>query len=137
MMPQMESNRPIHEQPSTAYGTYEGNRGSSQQQYEAPYQQPPLGGAIDDNFVEAVAQRIIQHTNQSTPGKVREKGDRLSPEQRTAIAIVSVVISVLALIPLGIVLGQQGLSGLIALGIVCFTIFMVNAVIHGVLSTWK
>jgi hypothetical protein len=80
---------------------------------------------------------MAQYMNQGTTGKVREKGDRLSAGQRTAIAIVSVVISVVALIPLGIVLGQQGLGGLIALGIVCFTIFMVNAVVHGVLSTWK
>lgn len=43
MMPQMESNLPIHEQPGIAYGAYEGNRGSSQQQYEAPYQQTPQG----------------------------------------------------------------------------------------------
>lgn len=80
---------------------------------------------------------MAQYMNQGITGKVREKGDRLSAGQRTAIAIVSVVISVLALIPLGIVLGQQGLGGLIALGIVCFAIFMVNAVVHGVLSTWK
>jgi len=137
MMPQMESNQPIHEQPSAAYGVYEGNRGSAQQQYEAPYQQTPQGGRLDDNFVEAVAQRIAQYTNQATTGKVREKNERLSADQRTAIAIVSIVLSMLALIPLGIVLGQQGIGGLIALGIVCCTIFMVNAVIHGVMSTWK
>ena len=137
MMPQMESNQPIHEQSSATYGSYKGNRESSQQQYEAPYQQTPQGGRLDDNFVEAVAQRIAQYTNQATTGKVREKNERLSADQRTAIAIVSIVLSMLALIPLGIVLGQQGIGGLIALGIVCCTIFMVNAVIHGVMSTWK
>jgi hypothetical protein len=136
-MPQMESNQPIHEQPSTTYGVYEGNRGSSQQQYEAPHQQTPQGGTLDDNFVEAVAQRIAQYTNQATTGKVHAKGERLSADQRTAIAIVSIVLSILAIIPLGIVLGQQGLGGLIALGIVCCTIFMVNAVVHGILNQWK
>lgn len=137
MMPQMEANQPIHQQPSAAYGAYEGNSTSSQQQYEVPYQQAPQGGTLDDNFVEAVAQRITQRMSQSTTGKVREKGDRLSADQRTAIAIVSIVLSIVALIPLGIVLGQQGFAGLIALGMVCLTIFMVNAVIHGLLSPWK
>jgi hypothetical protein len=131
MMPQMEANQPIHQQPSTAYGAYEGNSTSSQQQYEAPYQQPPQGGTLDDNFVEAVAQRITQRMSQSMTGKVRAKGDRLSPDQRTGIAIVSIVFSMLALIALGIVLGQQGFAGLIALGMVCLTIFLVNAIIHG------
>lgn len=130
MMPQMEANQPIHQQSSAAYGAYEGNSTSSQQQYEAPYQQAPQGGTLDDNFVEAVAQRITQRMSQGTTGKVREKGNRLSPDQRTGIAIVSIVFSMLPLIPLGIVLGQQGLGGLIALGIVCSTIFMVNVTIH-------
>jgi hypothetical protein len=133
MAPQMESNQPIHEQPSAAYGAYEGTRESYHQQYETKYQQPTL----DDNFVEAVAQRIAQHMHQDTTGKVREKGDRLSPEQRTGIAIVSIIFSLLPLIPLGIVLGQRGFDGLIALGVVCLTIFLVNAVIHSMLSSGK
>ena len=133
MTPQMESNQPISEQPSAAYGAYEGTRESYHQQYETKYQQP----TFDDNFVEAVAQRLAQHMHQDTTGKVREKGDRLSPEQRTAIVIVSIIFSLLPLIPLGIVLGQLGISGLIALGIVCLTIFLVNAVIHSMLSSGK
>lgn len=137
MTPQMESNQPVYEQPSAAYGAYEGIRGSSQQQYGTPYQQPPQRGAFDDNFVEAVAQRLAQHMSQDTPGKVREKSDRLSASQRTSIAIVSIVFSILAIIPLGIVLGQQGLGGLIALGIICTTIFLVNGVIHGTLHSGK
>ena len=123
MAPQMESNQPIYEQPSATYGAYEGTRESYHQQYETEYQQPTL----DDNFVEAVAQRIAQRMHQDTTGKIREKGDRLSPGQRTAITIVSL----LSLIPLGIALGKHGL---IALGVVCLTIFMVNAVIHGTLK---
>src|SRR6266446_1356450 len=123
MMPQMEANQPEYQQPSSAYGTYEGNRGSSQQQYEVPHQ-IPRGEPIDDNFVEVLAQRIAQYMSRNTTGKVYgqagERGKQLSSEHRTAIAIFSV----LALIPLGIVLGQQGPAGLIALGIVCVVIFM-------------
>ncbi len=133
MTHQMESNQPVHEQPSAAYGAYEGTRESYHQQHETEYQQPTL----DDNFVEAVAQRIAQHMHQDTTRKVREKGDRLSPEQRTAIAIISIIFSLLPLIPLGIILGQLGLGGLIALGIVCLTIFLVNAVIHSMVSSGK
>jgi hypothetical protein len=87
MMPQMEANQPIHQQSSAAYGAYEGNSTSSQQQYEAPYQQPPQGGTLDDNFVEAVAQRITQRMSQSTTGKVREKGNRLSPTNARALQL--------------------------------------------------
>jgi hypothetical protein len=136
-MSQMEPNQPIHEQASTTYGAYEGNRGPFQQQYEVPYQQSSQSSTLDDNFVEAVAQRIAQYTNRATTEKVREKSERLSAGQRTALAIISIIFSVLALIPLGIVLGQQGMGGLIALGIVCCTIFLVNAVVHGVLSASK
>src|SRR5690349_18563323 len=102
MMPQMEANQSSPQQTSTTYGAYEGTRQSYQQQYQTEYQQP----ALDDNFVEAVAQRIAQHMHQDTTGKVRDKGDRLSSDQRTGIAIVSIIFSMLALIPLGIVLGQ-------------------------------
>ena len=125
-MSQMEPNQPIHEQSSATYGTYEGNRGPFQQQHEVPYQQSTL----DDNFVEAVAQRIAQYTNRATTDKVHEKSERLSAGQRTALAIISIIFSVLALIPLGLVLGQQGTGGLIALGIICCTIFLINAVVH-------
>jgi hypothetical protein len=132
-MSQMEPNQPIHEQSSATYGAYEGNRGPFQQQYEVPYQQSTL----DDNFVEAVAQRIAQYTNRATTEKAREKSDRLSAGQRTGIVIVSIVLSMLVILILGLVLGQQGTGGLIALGIVCSTIFMVNAVVNGVLSSSK
>ncbi len=129
-MSQIEPNQPIHEQSSATYGAYEGNRGSFQQQYEVPYQQSSQDGTLDDNFVEAVAQRIAQYTNQATTSKVREKSERLSAGQRTGIAIVSIVLSMLVILPLGLVLGQQGTGGLIALGIVCCTIFLINAVVH-------
>jgi hypothetical protein len=97
------------------------------------YQQPSAGGAIDDNLVDAVSQRVAQQMAQQSSGKVygqQRPSSGLPAEQRTAVAIFSVV----ALIPLGIVLGQQGLGGLLALGIVGVVILAVNAIANGVLS---
>lgn len=126
MMSEMDANRSI-------YGTYEGQQsGSTQPPYEKGYQQPSPGGAIDDNFVEAVSQRIAQQmAQQQASGKVY--GQKPSPSElpagmRVAIAIVSVAV----LIPIGIVLGLN--NGLLALGIVGVVILAVNAIANGVLS---
>ena len=113
------------EQPS--YGRYEGSQAYTPQAYDAPHEQPSQAGVIDDNFVEAVAQRTAQRLSQGSMEKVGAKSkDRLPPDQRTGIAIVSVV----ALVPLGIVLGQAGFLGLIALGLICLAIFLINAVVN-------
>ncbi len=112
------------------YGAYRGGSDYSQQQYEAPYQQSAQSGGLDDNLVEAVAQRLAQRINQGAAGKVgaSQRRDKSIPaEQRTGIAIVSVI----ALVPIAIVLGQLGLGGLIALGIVCAVIFLINALANG------
>lgn len=129
-MPQMEANQPsqrTHEN----YGAYEGTWASTQQQEEIPYQRPPQASEFDDNFVEALSQRIAQHLNWNTTGKVYEqpkKKDKLPAEYRTGIAIVSII----ALIPLGIVLGQAGFGGLLALGIITLAIFLINAVVNNI-----
>jgi hypothetical protein len=128
MMPEMDANRPV-------YGTYEGQQRESVQPppYEMGYQPPSAGGTIDDNFVDAISQRVAQQMAQQSSGKVygqRRPSSGLPAEQRTGIAIVSVLV----LIPLGVVLGQQGLGGLLALGVVGLVILAVNAIANGVLS---
>ncbi len=131
MMPQMESNQPAQERPGSSYGAYTGDQGVPPQ-YTAPDQQSTHGAAYDDNFVEAVAERIALYLKQRPDGKVHgqaSNGGKLTAEQRTAVAIISI----LALIPLGIVLGQAGLGAIIALGIVAIAIFLVNAAVNGVL----
>jgi len=133
----MESNRPIHEQPSAAYGAYEGNRGSTEQQYEAPYQQPPQRGTIDDNFVEAMSQRIAQLMSQQSTGKVYTPGSQSKPPygMQLALGIVSVLIVIpLAGICLSIMGGVGGLAGFL---IGCLAIVWINLAFFGVLDSWR
>lgn len=128
MMPEMDANRPV-------YRDYEGQQRDSAQPppYEMGYQPPSAGGAIDDNFVDAVSQRVAQQMAQQSRGKVygqQRPSSGLTTDQRAGIAIVSLLV----LVPLGIVLGQQGLGGLLALGIIGLAILLVNAIANGVLS---
>ena len=125
MMSEMDANRP-------AYGAYEGQQ-RAVPPYEG-YQQPPVGGAIDDNFIEALSQRVVQQMaqqSQQSGGKVY--GQRRSPllpaGLRGAIAIVSVVVLVPIAIPLGLV---GGFFGLVALGLTAAVILGVNAIVNGV-----
>jgi hypothetical protein len=137
MMSEIDANQSVQGRPGNSYGYYEGQpRGSAQSipPYEMPYQQPSPGGAIDDNFVEAVSQRIAQQIGQQSTGKVygqKRKSTDIPADQRTGIAIVSVLV----LVPLGIVLGQQGVGGLLALGLVGLVIMAVNMLANGVLSS--
>ena len=135
MMSEMDANQPLQGRPGSSYGSYEGQQRSSAQSippYETPYQQPSPGGAIDDNFVEAVSQRIAHQIGQQSAGKVygqKHVSSDLPAGLRGAIAIVSVA----ALVPLGIVLGLH--DGLAALGIIGLVILVVNAIVNGVLSS--
>ncbi len=136
MMSEMDANQSMQGRPSSSSG-YEGQPRVSPQPvppYEMGYQPPSPGGAIDDNFVEAVSQRIAQRVaQQSRQSSGKVYGQNHSPSLlpaglRGAIAIVSVV----ALIPLGLVLGLYG--QFLALGLVCAVILLVNAIVNGVFS---
>ncbi len=136
MMSEMDANQSMQGRPDNSYG-YEGQPRVSAQPippYEVGYQPPSPGGAIDDNFVEAVSQRIAQQVaQQSRQSSEKVYGQKHSPallpaELRGAIAIVSVA----ALIPLGIVLGLN--NQFLALGIVSAVILLVNAIVNGVFS---
>lgn len=130
MMSEMDANRP-------AYGAYEAQQHNSAQPtppYETGYQQPPPGGVlIDDNFIEAVSQRLAQQMAQQSGGKVysQRRPPMLPAGLRGAIAIVSVVALVPIAIPLGLV---GGFFGLVALGLTVAVILGVNAIVNGVLS---
>lgn len=111
-MQQMNSD----EQPS--YGYYEGSHTQPHQQY----------GSYDDNFIEALAQRIAQRTSPGSQGKISlgvSSGRKPSAGQRLALAIVSLCL----LIPLASILiaGTGGFLGLMALGLACLAIVLVNA----------
>jgi hypothetical protein len=137
MMSEMDANQSTQGRPGSSYGGYEGQPRVSAQPippYETYYQQPSPGGAIDDNFVEALSQRIAQKmAQQSRESSGKVYGQKHSPSAlhaglRGAIAIVSVV----ALIPLGIVLGLN--NEFLALGIVGAVILLVNAIVNGAFS---
>jgi len=134
MMPQMESNQPTYEQPSTAYGAYEGNRESSQQQYETPSQQSPRGGTLDDNFVEAVSQRLSQLMFQQPTSKTytQKSQDRPPHGMQLALGIISVIVVMpLAAICLN---GMGGIGGLVGFLIGCSAIVWMNLAFNGVLD---
>ena len=130
MMPQMESSEPIREQPRATYRGYEGNPEYAQPQQEIPsYNPPPQNASYDDNFVEAVAQRLVQRMGQGPAEKIHTPvRSKESMGQRLALAIVSVVM----LVPLAGILmsGVGGVGGLIAFGAVCLAIFLINAVFN-------
>ncbi|HEU5229401.1 MAG TPA: hypothetical protein VFU49_16405 [Ktedonobacteraceae bacterium] len=129
MMPQMDAGEPMHGQAN--YGGYEGSQGyAQQQQYGTPYstnQQP--GSPVDDNLVEAVAQRVAQIVGQGSGGKVYARS-RNAPTigMKLALAIVSLCL----LIPLAAILisGVGGIGGLIGFGGACLTVIIVNVVFN-------
>jgi hypothetical protein len=101
------------------YGKYKG---------EPSYTQRP-DNIYDDNFIEALAQRIVQRTPQGAQGKITGGSrNRVHPGLRLALAIVSVVM----LVPLAAILvdGAKGFLGFVTFGIVCAAIFLINAVFN-------
>lgn len=127
MMPQMDAGEPIREQPR--YGRYEGSQqDAQQQQYGTPYDAgQQQGSPIDDNLVEAVAQRVAQIMGQGPGGKVY---GRTKTPPTTGMKLALAIVSLCLLIPLAAILFSNvgGVGGLIAFGIVCLTVFLVNAV---------
>ena len=127
MMPQMDSGQPIREVPGAGYGAYQGN-----QNYTPPPQdaQGPHSNMYDDEYVDSLAQRLSQRMAQGPQGKIRSgtRGDRVSPGMRLALAIVSIAM----LVPLaGILMSGIGeTAGLIAFGVACLAIFLINAVFN-------
>ena len=120
----MESGEPIREQPGFAYRGYEGQQNASEPPYGTSYQAPPASKMYDDNFTEAVAQRIVQILNQKSGEKIyTQSGGRSLAGQCLALAIVSIVM----LVPLGAILfGILGSIGIIAFAIACLAIILVN-----------
>lgn len=130
----MQTNSDPREQ---SYGGYQGNAGyQQQQQYGTPPQGqgvPPAGNMYDDAFIDAFSQRVAQRMTQGPQGKLHfptQNNSRASAGQKLALAIVSIVL----LVPLaGIMVGLVAVShfwwiGLAGLGIICLTLFLINAV---------
>ena len=135
MMPQMESNQPIYEQPGRPYGAYEGNRGSPQQQYKVPPQQSPLGVTLDENFVEAVSQRLSQLMFQQSTGDAYTQKSQDKPPHGMQLALG--IISVIAVIPLAAIClaGVGGPGGLIGFLIGSSAIMCMNFAFNGIFDS--
>jgi hypothetical protein len=127
-MPQMNTGDMQREQ--RPYGRYEGNQSYNQPHDDGiPGESPlPNDRIYDDDFIDAFAQRLSQRMSQGPRGKVysTQPKEKASAGQRLALAIVSIVmLTGMAGASLGIAHNQLWL-GLIALGILCFTVIAVN-----------
>ncbi|MBE3559621.1 MAG: hypothetical protein IMW89_10395 [Ktedonobacteraceae bacterium] len=114
----------MYEEPRASYGRYEGNQSYAQPQYEEPRQGVP----VDDNLVEAIAQRVVQRIGQAPQGKLQApQHQRPNAGQRLALAIVSLGV----LIPLtAITLGIGGFTGFFGFGAVSVVILLINIVFN-------
>lgn len=129
MMPQMESNQPTSEQSGSTYGRYEGSQHYAQSEYEEPHGRSPQNPALDDNFVEAVAQRMVQHlAQQGMAGKVYAP-----PRAYDAniLRIIVGIVSMLILVALAFLLVITGGSTAAwwGFGAAAFAIFIIACVI--------
>ena len=109
------------------YGRYEGAR-----QYDDHPPQQQYGGTVDDNFVEAVAQRIVQRMPVGIQGKLATSSNsRPSTGQRLALAIVSLSLLVpIGAIVLSIMSSNSGFLSAVIFGVTCAAIVLVNGIFN-------
>ena len=118
---------PQQEQPGSTYGRYEEQQAYTQQQYETPYMQKSKGEIIDDDFVEAVADRIVQRLRQETAGKVYPQPQTLDKNiLRMVLAVISMLVLVLFAFLFVVVVGGTG--GWISFGIGSCALFLIAVV---------
>lgn len=109
---------PQPEQSSSTYGRYE------EQQYDTSNERPSKGETVNDDFVEAVADRIVQRLRQGTAGKVYPQPRQLDKNLlRIALAIISLSLLVLFAFLFVIVVG--GSTGWISFAIGSFVVFLI------------
>src|SRR5437899_2484333 len=83
---------PQQEQSSSTYGHYEEHQTYTQQQYETPYGQAQKGETLDDDFVDAVSERIVQRLRQETAGKVYPQPQQIDKNiLRISLAIIALL----------------------------------------------
>jgi Fe2+ transport system protein B len=117
-----------HEQSSSTYGRYEEQQAYVQQGHETPYRQISKGETVDDDFVDAVSERIVQRLRQETAGKVYPQPQQIDKNiLRMVMAVISMLILVLFAFLFVIVVG--GSTGWISFAIGSFIIFLIVAVV--------
>lgn len=118
---------PQHEQSGSTYGHYEEHQAYTQQQYETPYGQTPKGETLDDDFVDAVSERIVQRLRQETAGKVYPQPQQLDKNiLRISLAIIALLM--VALFAFLFVIVAGGSTGWISFAIGSFIVFLIAAV---------
>ena len=118
---------PQHEQSSSTYGRYEEQQAYAQQGHETPYRQTSKGETLDDDFVEAVSERIVQRLRQETAGKVYPQPQQFDKNiLRTAMGLISMFIQVLFAFLFVIIVG--GTTGWISFAIGSFILFLITVV---------
>jgi hypothetical protein len=110
-----------HEQSSSSYGQYK------EQRYETSYGRPAKGETLDDDFIDAVSERIVQRLRQETAGKVYPQPQAFDKNiLRIALALISMAILVLFAFLFVFIVG--GSTGWISFAIGSFIIFLIAAV---------
>ena len=118
---------PQHEQSGSTYGRYEEQQAYAQQGHETPYRQTSKGEILDDDFVDAVSERIVQRLRQETAGKVYPQPQQFDKNiLRMIMAVISMLILVLFAFLFVIVVG--GSTGWISFAIGSFIILLIAAV---------
>ncbi len=118
---------PQHEQSGSTYGRYEEHQAYTQQRYEPPYGHTPKGETLDDDFVDAVSERIVQRLRQETAGKVYPQPQQLDKNiLRMVMAVISMLMLIFFAFLFVIVLG--GSTGWISFAIASFIVFLIAAV---------
>ena len=137
MSQQMESGNEPYQRQEPPYGRYEGTPPHQADNNWHTQEPPPAGSMYDDSFMDAFAQRLSQRMAQGPSGKVYSSPqfrarEKASPGQRLALAIVSVVMLIpLAGISVGFIsFSHLWLVGLMALGAICLTLIIINAIFN-------
>jgi uncharacterized membrane protein len=118
---------PQHEQSGSNYGRYEEHQAYTQQRYEPPYELTPKGETLDDDFVDAVSERIVQRLRQETAGKVYPQPKQLDKNiLRMVMAVISMLMLVIFAFLFVIVVG--GSTGWISFAIASFIVFLIATV---------
>jgi hypothetical protein len=117
-----------HEQSSSTYGRYEEQQTYAQQEYETTDGQTSKGETFDDDFVDAVSERIVQRLRQETAGKVYPQPQQIDKNiLRMALAIISMLM--LVLFAFLFVFVVRGSTGWISFAVGSFIVFLIFAVV--------
>ena len=117
---------PQHEQSGSTFGRYEEHQAYTQQRYEPPYEHTPKGETLDDDFVDAVSERIVLRLRQETVGKVYpEPRDNTNLLRLIVFAIAMVTLIAFGLLCLVFV---GGTGGWISFCAACLAIFIIAVV---------